>query len=90
MESISIGSSSLSHGHGLITHRLESSQVGGIEGTSQAARHQALHQEGDTENVHASVTENLDLGGDGPSVILAESAGDGGTKLSTRLADTEP
>jgi hypothetical protein len=76
--------------HESITYRLQSGQIGGVQSAGDAAGHQTLHQEGNTEDVHASIAENLDLSRYWPGVVGSQSTGDGRTKLSTRLADTDP
>jgi len=73
------------------TYRLQVLQIGSIKTSSQAGRNQTLHQEGNTEDVHTSLTQDLDLGVHRPSVVSAESTGDVTlTELSARLTDTNP
>ena len=76
--------------NGSATYSLEISEVGRVQSASDAARHQALHQKGNTEDVHASIAKDLNLGGHRPGVVGSQGTRDGGSKLGTRFADADP
>jgi hypothetical protein len=72
------------------TYRLEIGQVGRVQRAGNATGYKTLHQEGDTEDVHASIAQDLDLGSHGPGVVLSKGTRNGRPELGTRLADTDP
>lgn len=73
------------------TYLLQGGEVSSIRGAGHAGWHQALHQEGNTEDVHAGISQDLDLGGFGPGVVGTEGTGDVAlAELSTGLAHTDP
>lgn len=73
------------------TYLLQGGEVSSIRSAGHAGWHQALHQERNTEDVHACLSQDLDLGGFGPGVVGAEGTGDVAlAELSTGLAHTDP
>lgn len=76
--------------NGSAPYSLEIGQVGRVQSAGNAAGHQTLHQEGNTEDVHASTAQDLDLGSNRPGIVGSQGTRDGRPELSTRLADTDP
>lgn len=74
-----------------ITYSLKSGQVSSIRGAGHAGWHQALHQEGHTEDVHARISQDLNLISLGPGVVCVQSTGDAARgKFSTGLVHADP
>lgn len=69
----------------------QSCEVGGVQGGGHGSLSETLHKEGNAEDVHAFVHQDLDGRSVGPGVVCSKCAWDIATaEFSSGLVDTEP